>query len=677
MLSKIIYSQLFSLLSWAMVAQAPPTEGGGVPTVLRKDTTRLLQELVVTGTFKPIGLDKCVIPTRNIHIEKLATLGVQNVGDVLKFQSNFRIQQDPILGTGLSLQGVSGENIKILVDGVPVIGRQNGGIDLSQLNLMNVERIEVVEGPLSVQYGTNALAGTINIITKKSPTKGTELSVNNYYESVGHMNVGGAFGWRGDNQTLMVSAGRNFFGGWSDNNIETPSRFQSWKPKIQYFADAQYNFRVGDIKFGYAGNFFDEFILNRGRPLAPYNETAFDDNYKTQRFSNSFKANYTTKNQFIVNGLFSYNQYQRIKNTYYRDLVNLTQVLTQNEGDQDTSRFDLIAARGTVAKASDGKLSYETGFDINVETGTGLRIQNRQQEIGDYAAFAAAEWCVTEGVTLRPGLRASYNTSYKAPVIPSLHIRWKLPNKWTARASWGRGFRAPSLKELYFYFVDINHNIVGNQNLKAESSDNINVVANYLSLGKKNDKNIYKFEVSGFYNDIRNLISLAILRGGDNAYTYVNIDKFKTLGGQFLGEVTYGSLYLGIGGALTRRINRFDNQSFSANTWEWRATGVYNNIAQTGFDLNVWYKYSGAVPGFIKNEDGGVQNTFIGAYNMADLGLSRRFWKNRINFSTGCRNLFDVRNITAQIAGGAHSSGANTAALATGRNFFTKIEIKL
>jgi outer membrane receptor for ferrienterochelin and colicins len=665
-------------MSLVSYAQAPPLDSNILHADLRKDTIHILQEVTITtGNIRPVGLDKCVIATRNISIEKLATIGVQNVGDVLKFQSNFRIQQDPILGTGVSLQGVSGENIKILIDGVPVIGRQNGGIDLSQLNLLNVERIEIVEGPLSVQYGTNALAGTINIIMKKSPTNGVEMAFNNYYETVGHFNLGGSFGWRGNDQSLMVSAGRNFFGGWSDLNTTEASRFQSWKPKVQYFADAHYNIKLGDVNVGYSGGYFDEFILSRGRPMAPYNETAFDDNFKTKRLSNSLKANYTTKNQFIINALVSFNQYQRIKNTYFRDLVNLSQVLTENTGDQDTTQFDLYTARGTIGKSNGGKLSYETGFDINVETGNGQRLQGRSQEIGDYAVFASAEWKITEGLTLRPGLRASHNTSYAAPIIPSFHARWKLSNTWTARASWGRGFRAPSLKELYFYFVDINHNIQGNPTLKAERSDNVSVVMNMLKTGKRNNKNIYKFEVSTFYNDIRNMISLAIMNGGENAFSYLNIDKFKTFGSQVLGEMTVNQLNIAIGGGLTRRENQFENQKLNANSWEGRANATYTNIAKTGFDINIWYKYSGKQPGFAKNENGSVQPTFISAYSLADAGISRRFRQNKISLSAGCRNVFNVRNVSAQLAGGAHSGGENRAALATGRNIFTKFEIKL
>ena len=136
MLLKILLFQIFAAQNAFPQAhskhQTPPP-----------DSTRQLQELIVMGNYKAQGIDKCVIATRNLVIEKLASVGVQNVGDVLKYQPNIRLQQDNILGTGLSMQGISGENVKILMDGVPVIGRQGGNIDLSQLNVQNIERIDL------------------------------------------------------------------------------------------------------------------------------------------------------------------------------------------------------------------------------------------------------------------------------------------------------------------------------------------------------------------------------------------------------------------------------------------------------------------------------------------------------------------------------------------------------
>ena len=80
--------------------------------------------------------------------------------------------------------------------------RINGNIDISQINMNNVDHIEIVEGPLSVNYGTDALAGTINIITKKSQKETFSVSSNNYYESTGQYNFSGRIGYRKNKKSL-------------------------------------------------------------------------------------------------------------------------------------------------------------------------------------------------------------------------------------------------------------------------------------------------------------------------------------------------------------------------------------------------------------------------------------------------------------------------------------------
>ncbi len=97
---------------------------------------------------------------------------------------NVRLQNDPNLGSFLQMQGLSGQNIKILIDGVPVVGRVSGSIDLNQLPLTEVERVEIVEGPMSVLYGTDALGGVVNLITRDSRCA-WEVRGLAHYESVG------------------------------------------------------------------------------------------------------------------------------------------------------------------------------------------------------------------------------------------------------------------------------------------------------------------------------------------------------------------------------------------------------------------------------------------------------------------------------------------------------------
>ena len=132
------------------------------PKVLNMD------EVVVTAQYTPERADKSIYKVEVINARQIEQKAATNMADLLKDQSTMRVTQNGVLGTSLRIQGMSGENVKFLQDGVPLIGRMNGNFDLNQINLYNVDHIEVIEGPMSVIYGSNALAGVINIITKEN-----------------------------------------------------------------------------------------------------------------------------------------------------------------------------------------------------------------------------------------------------------------------------------------------------------------------------------------------------------------------------------------------------------------------------------------------------------------------------------------------------------------------------
>lgn len=136
-------------------------------TISLKPSTNSLQEVVVTGEYNLTASDKSVYNIRVIDAKQIESKQVSSLADLLNTQLNIRLSEDNILGTGISINGLNGQNVKILIDGVPVIGRENGNINLSQILLSNVERIELIEGPMSSMYGTDAIGGLINIITKK------------------------------------------------------------------------------------------------------------------------------------------------------------------------------------------------------------------------------------------------------------------------------------------------------------------------------------------------------------------------------------------------------------------------------------------------------------------------------------------------------------------------------
>ena len=200
-----------------------------------------IETVVITGQYKKTSTEKSINKIKVIDRETIEAIGAVSLKDILANQINIRISQDNVLGSSMSLQGVSGQNIKILIDGVPVIGRLNGNIDVSQINLNDIEQIEIVEGPLSVNYGTDALAGTINLISKKPKNKGLSTYYNTYYESIGQYNIDANISYQFNKKiSASTSFGRNFFDGWNayDPFIEFPAsrladslRFKQWKPK--------------------------------------------------------------------------------------------------------------------------------------------------------------------------------------------------------------------------------------------------------------------------------------------------------------------------------------------------------------------------------------------------------------------------------------------------------------
>ncbi|MES2513762.1 MAG: TonB-dependent receptor plug domain-containing protein, partial [Bacteroidota bacterium] len=289
-----------------------------------------LGEVVITAQYAPTTAEQSVQKIQIIDKEKIQQMGAVNMRDVLSNQLNVRLQQDNILGAGMSLQGISGENVKFLMDGVPMIGRLSGNIDLSQINVNNIERIEFIEGPLSVQYGTNALAGTINIITKNASTRKLTTGVTGYYESIGSYNTTVDANVYLKKHNIQVNGGRNYFDGWNSNDdafyfpqsrVADSTRYKQWKPKEQYFASFGYNYTVNKLNFGLKSSYFDEKIINRGYPRAPYSETSFDDYYYTKRIDNNVYLNGKIARNWSVNSLIAYNYYNRVKKTVYKDLT--------------------------------------------------------------------------------------------------------------------------------------------------------------------------------------------------------------------------------------------------------------------------------------------------------------------------------------------------------------------
>lgn len=642
-------------------------------------SSQQLGEVVITGQMAQRTTEEAVHQVRVVNKQRIAQLGSNNVSEVLSREMNIRIGQDNILGSGIEMQGVSGQNIKVLIDGVPMVGRLDGNIDLSQIDINSVERIEVVQGPLSVQYGTDALGGTINIITRNTDTISTRTAnISAYYESVGQYNTHGNYRWANSKHTVQVNGSRQYFDGWNPTdasfnymtNIQSDStRFQSWKPKLQYTLRSNYDYRANEkLSLGFNAAGFYEEMTNRGYPRGAYQESAFDDIYRTQRYDGAFRLNYQTTEKSELQILAANNYYLRTKNTYLRNLATLESQLTASNADQDTTVYNSTMSRGSWTHQPHTQLTYSLGYDFSHEFTSGGRIEQGTKRMTNVAMYTNAEWTPLEKLIIRPGLRYGYNSVFTIPLIPSLQIKWGAKND-VLRLSYARGFRAPSLKEMYFNFVDINHNIVGNLDLSPEDGHNFRAGYRHHYFGSASK---FTTEVSGSYNHINNMISLTQTQNSTE-YTYRNIGTYQSIAANLNLSWLHKRWKINVSGAYIGRKNDLVESIPNEFLYSPEAqASVQYVFPEYHLTISAFYKYNGKRLSYALDADDNLYQTQVDAFSLLDFNLNKDFFNKRLNISLGAKNLLDVTSLNATATEGAHSGGG-TIPQSWGRSYFVKL----
>ena len=642
-------------------------------TLTYKDTR--LNEVVVTSQYLPRSSDQIVEATKIITREQIDSRASNSLDELLEQEAGIRISQDQVLGSSMTMNGMSGQNIKFLLDGVPVIGRLDGDIDISQLLLSNVERIEIINGPMSAMYGTDAAGGVVNIISKPMVSSKYSGNINMYHESTGHYNLDGGAGFQTGNSSFQFNAGRNFFQGWSSLDS---GRYDQWKPKEQVFGGLTYRYVKNKYSIGLQSNILHETVTNKGPSrITPYYAYAFDEYYKTIRFSNKLTGSYTLTPFSGVDISIARSDYKRIKNTWRKDMVSLEESLIPNDDMHDTTLFNAWNIRTKFGKQDENALlNYQVGIDFNIEAAKGSRFVNSTENISDYAVFSTLEYKANKKLVIRPAIRFAYNSNYKAPVVPSLAFLYHLSEPIQIRLSYGRGFRAPGIKELYLYFVDINHNIKGNDQLLPEFSDNFYLAVSHTCAKEKVS---LTSELGFYHNSIRNMITLAQPDLSNSLFTYINIGNFSSHGINAKSEIRYQNYNLGLGFSYTGRSNiyadsgNFDsyiyNPDFSVNT------GYH--IQKLSLSVNVFYKFNGKIPGYGIASDNSIYQFYNDSYSLMDVVVRKSLLKGIVDLGVGIKNVFDVTDIRSASDGSTHSSSNNYQAVGTGQSFFINLKIKL
>src|SRR5207249_7759284 len=154
-------------------------------TLQQPQDTVVLKPIVVTATRVPVAADLVASAVTVLRGADLVAQGIRTVADALQTVPGAHIVETGSYGgqTSLFMRGGESDYVKVLLDGVP-LNDAGGGIDLAHLTTDNVDRIEVVRGPVSVLYGSDAVTGVVQIFTRRgegqTPRVGAELQAGTY-----------------------------------------------------------------------------------------------------------------------------------------------------------------------------------------------------------------------------------------------------------------------------------------------------------------------------------------------------------------------------------------------------------------------------------------------------------------------------------------------------------------
>lgn len=480
-------------------------KAGKVNFTLKEDAVNM-ETVVVTGTRTPKLLKDVPIVTRVITSDEIKRVDATHIGDLLQselpgIEFSYSMNQQ----VSLNMQGFGGNAVLFLVDGERLAGETLDNIDYNRLNMDNVGRIEIVKGAASSLYGSNAVGGVVNIISKNS-SEPWLANVNARYGAYDEQRYGGTVGFNAGKfngvtniqhttiDDIDLSNGAEDLSTVGDYSKVYGSRTWNIKERLLFTANDHLRLTAR------AGYFF------RQRNVS----TATKERYRD--FSGGLKGNYTFDRNNDLEVAYSFDQYDK------------SDYLEQNQNDiRDYSNVQ-HAVRAFYNHTFAGKNILTVGGDYMRDYLMSYQFaDNGDKHQSTLDGFAQFDWNPLESLNVIAGLRFDYYSDADVHHLsPKLGLMYKIGN-CSLRGSYAGGFRAPTLKEMYMNFdMSSIFMIYGNPDLKSETSHNFSLSAEYI-------KGRYNLTVTGFYNWVNDRITTAwsnALKG----MLYTNISQVKISG---------------------------------------------------------------------------------------------------------------------------------------------------
>ena len=508
-----------------------------------------LQEVVVTGTGTQHLLKNAPVQTEVITSKMLRNYGGRSLQDILAgLTASFAFSEDD-MGSQMQLNGLGNDYILVLIDGKRIHGDVGGQNDLSLIDPQNIEKIEIVKGASSALYGSDAIAGVINVITKK----------HNEGLLVENTTRGGSYGDLRQHNGLGIAIGKfksytNFqlqhSDGWQNTATEDPSRTEflitdSRNMTVNRHTNWQVSERltyepVRNLELYAEGSTYWKRIYRPCGKYAAVDVKTYDLEYRNQslaaggRWLHGLTGNKTDAITLDVN-------WDRHAYYYYYTDITLTDgydphgnftpyypYFPDDEELQSDQRRIMAHLKGIFSLPYENRLSggLEWRYDYLEAP---MRVDGGVARDNTEAAYVQDEWhhafSPKVAMNITGGLRLNQNMQFGFRLTPKISGMLSLGENIRLRATWSQGFKTPTPKEQSYRYVKYmsgTYLYLGNENLTPQTS-------NYYAVSGEYNWQGLNVTVTGYINNVDNMITLVTIPNSQAPAEYIiKYDPVKT-----------------------------------------------------------------------------------------------------------------------------------------------------
>lgn len=653
---------LFSLvLSLPSIAQTHVSASDSV-AYMNEDPFNL-DQVVITATRTEKKLKNIPVITQVVTSRQIEERGVSNIQDLLQQEVPGLNFQEVGFGTDIDIQGLGSKHILFLIDGERIAGENGGNIDYSRINLYNVERIEIVKGAASALYGSQAMGGVINIITRNAKKK-VEANAGIKFEGRNQQNFKNLdsddplYKYRShlDKPNLIANATIGLNLGKFTMNTDI-----LYKSRDAY----QLYDRVGDKKY------YPELDSTVVEPVStsPTNISGYQDVQVSHKMAYKFndklkvgvngsfyhmnKYDFSADNKFEqtqdftygANAEYAFTPKSVLTATFHADNYSRYQKYELISGRELDYRNNIYQPRVMYTNTAVKNQAFTAGLEFYSESLYSDKFENNAYETKSQwygTLFLQDEWTINKMFTMIAGLRGDYHQQYGVHVTPKVSFMFK-KFPFTVRLNYARGYRSPTIKELY---MDWDHLgmfwIYGNPDLKPETNNYLSLSGEYVNSWINLNVNVYG---NWFHNKIEGM-----WQNDQTELHYTNVGKSHLMGAEAMCKVKVGR-YVNLHGSYNYLYTSLDENGVRLNS-----ASPHSGTFRAEFNSHVdkyatVFNITGSIMGrkdfnvMETLEIGGQKvdayyNAKFDAYSMWDITVSQYILK-QLRITAGVNNVFN------------------------------------